>query len=210
MSKPVTPTPPDFLELRRPIMRAYTAFNGHPEGWPIAWATAPWRDVLRGDVSQIPTHARIGWEFVEGDCWYCEALMGNGWSGPRRERDCEAWVAGGPGRWTRRYWLPTLPDASWRMWSEAKSHLAYGAGVRWSYPVLQLWQMLLYRLWRKPVKDSPGEVVCSEGCIRVAEAAPVIELTAARRRLYPRATAEEITPYQLEQAVRAVAVGAAW
>ena len=181
-------------------IRTYIAVN-HSELWPIALASAPWSMIWRGQLRNVPTHARIGFQNATGDMVYYEAHIAGGWRGPYPEMKCRKWVEEKPReRWTRLYWLPCTDAEAQRMLAEA--HRRTSGPDEWLYNPRQLWDMLLHRVIHRPVPDSPNEIVCDEGAIRVVEAGPCEAFTLTRRKLYTGVSIEELTPYDLECIMR--------
>ena len=180
-------------------MRTYIAVN-HSEMCPIALASAPWSMLWRGQLAQVPTHARIGFEAL-GGMVYFEAHLSGGWRGPYPESKCQKWIAENPGkRWTHIYWLPCTDAEAHRMLDEA--HRRTCGPDEWLYHPDQLLQMLKHRLFGKPVPESPNEIVCSEGVLKVIAAGPCIRFALRRKIMFPGVTDEEMTPYQIECIMR--------
>jgi hypothetical protein len=198
----------DAIAAEGESMRVYIGFN-HSEAWPIALASAPWSMIWRGQLANVPTHARIGF-FDEQDrpgtsvpdtMRYFEAHIAGGWRGPYPEAKVRRWVAENPGkRWTRIYWLPCTDAESRRMLAEAQRRTC--GPDEWLDNPRQLWDMLLHRVIRRPVPDSPNEIVCDEGAIRVVESGPCALFTWTRRKMFPNKSIEELTPYDLECIMR--------
>jgi hypothetical protein len=183
-------------------MRVYIGFN-HSEAWPIALASAPVRQWTKARLKDIPTHTWIGFQRGSEEIVYFDAVMGAGWRGPRPLSKIEAWAAEKPDeRWIHYYQLLCTSDEAGRMYADACSHCFNGGGVEWFYNVVQLWQMLRNRITGKPVPSSEGDIVCSEGDVRVIEAGPCSEFTIRRRLMYPRKGVDELTPHDLECIVK--------
>lgn len=131
----------------------------------IAWLTAPWKWRLSlKRLAEVCSHVFIWFRKEDGSVWYFEALISNGWKGPKPVEKVLKWSQVSPDRWVRFFELWTYPDLGMQAaWSLCHEKL----GV-WSYAEKQL-RLMPRTQWlgRRLVGPTPNEVICSEAASRI-------------------------------------------
>lgn len=137
-----------------------------PIGALIRLMTIPISWLLRMKLSEVPTHALIGFEYDGGERYYFESLDTAGFSGPKSFDKLLKYAANEP---TYIYWLDVPVEAMERIQAECFSKREV-----WTYGTAQIGQLakwnIMSRMMRKAgyeIPQSQNQVTCSEAVSRL-------------------------------------------
>lgn len=138
-------------------MKVFIFWSYIPEWWSkaIVWITGK----QLPDESDAFSHMGIGFEYGDGKREYFEAIIDEGFSGPKPYEKLFNKTKSGQ---LVLEWLQFSPEDAEKLWIECQAWVG-----KKSYSARQLIQMYFFERLGIPVPRSPGRVVCSEAVTRL-------------------------------------------